>query len=328
VVVPQTVAVPDVKVDRRVFAVGPTQGFVAASAEVAAGMEANLAGLEKTYGELLTNYANLPRLDPAQQSNVRMQFDTWMGSGPLADMVRGWLAIRYADEVKTVTIRDFTFERFLAKPWGRPALVEAHFAIVDRSQTASGAPSERRHDVRVRISVATSWTIIDVYDATAGRWVAGDTPRYSPLVLEDEVTRTVGAYLQGESYLQGALVPGGSGRWDTEFWRVRNAAIAELNALFEKGTLRDRHFEDVTARITRFDPATFLGDGVVSVSVTGKLVEIGANDQRRVVTFTQPLRFLRSYGADVWVAVDAQEPDGTWDSGGVLAISEIDRTFG
>jgi hypothetical protein len=328
--IPQSVPLPEVKIDRRAFAIGPIQGLVAPSAEDAASMQANLAGIAQTYGELLTRYGNLPRLNSVDQANARMQFDTWMGTGPFADLVRGWLAIRYADEVKTVTVRDFTIERVYAKPWGRPALVEAHFAIVDRTETAIGTPSERRHDVRVRISVASSWRIIDVYDPTAGRWLAGDTPRYSPLVLEDEVTSAVALYLQNESYLYGAPVPSASRPPTTEFWKARVAALVELNELYQKGALRDRHFENVTVRITRFDPATFLGDGIVTVSVTGKLVEIDANGKRRVVPFTQPLRFLRTFGGEgsSWVAVDAQEPDGTWDSGGVLALSEIDRTFG
>ena len=135
--------------------------------------------------------------------------------------------------------------------------------------------------------------------------------------------------MSAESFAPGVW-PGGAARPPTTaFWKARNDALSEMNRLFMSGTLVDRHFENVTARILRFDPATFVGDGVLTVSVTGNLVEIGGDGTKRIVPFTQPLKFLRTYGDSVtWYAADAQEPDGTWDSGGILALTEIDRTFG
>ena len=135
--------------------------------------------------------------------------------------------------------------------------------------------------------------------------------------------------IRAESFAPG-VYPGGATRPPTTaFWKARGEALSQLGRTFDSGTLVDRHFEDVTARIVRFEPATYVGDGVLTVSVTGKLVEIAADGTKRTVPFTQPLKFLRTYGGGAgWFAVDAQEPDGSWDSGGVLALSEIDRQFG
>ena len=321
---------PIVTLDRKSFPIGAIEGFIAPSAEDIASLGSSQPGAEQTYSALMTKYANLPRLSQDERESTLAQFDTWIAPGPFADLVKGWLAIRYADETKTVSLRDFTVDRWYAKPWGRTVLADARFGIVINSDTKIGTPSERRHDVRVRLNIANSWRIIDAFDVTAGRWLIGDLPRFSPFVLENEVTEAVSQYLWSESYLSGAPVPGAPRPPVTAFWKARIAALNELAALYDSGKIRDRHFDDVAARIVRFDPATFFGDGVLEVAVTGKLVEVNGDGKKRVVPFTQHLRFLRSYadGVSFWTAADAQEPDGSWDSGGILALGEIDRSFG
>jgi hypothetical protein len=327
-----TLPAPLVKLDRRTFAIGaaPGFGFVSSTPEGAAQITGNLAGIDQGYTQLLNRYANLTRASATEQAATHLEFESSFGSGAFAEMVRGWLAIRYADETKSVTIADFALDRAYSKPWGRVALVDGHFGIVVRSDTRIGIPSEERHDVRVRISVAGNWQIIDVFDATAGRWLAGDTPQYSPLAIENEVTTAIGRYLQGESYLYGAPVPDAGLRATTAFQTARAAALTELRGLYESGKLRGRRFEDVSVRVVKFDPATYLGDGVVTVTTSGTLVETYAEGAKRSVRFTQPLRFLRTFAVQgaAWTAVDAQEPDGTWDSGGDLALEQIDGVFG
>lgn len=319
---------PIVTLDRRAFPIGPVQGFVAATPLDGGLVAANMPEIAKSYGDLLTKYASL-QMGAIDPDNTRMQFDAMHAAPRYVEALRKWLAYRGADDAVTVEIRDIALDGAYAKPWGRQAMIEVHFVLLVEHNGKINGPSTDEHAVRLRMSVAGNWQVIDAFDATAGRWLEGESPRYSALTLESEVPDIVAEYLSAESFAPGVW-PGGAVRPPTTaFWKARNDALSEMNQLFTSGTLTDRHFEDVTARILRFDPATYVGDGVLTVSVTGKLIEIAADGAKRTVPFTQPLRFLRTYGGvATWFAADAQEPDGSWDSGGVLALSEIDRTFG
>jgi hypothetical protein len=92
----------------------------------------------------------------------------------------------------------------------------------------------------------------------------------------------------------------------------------------------DRHFEGVTTRIVRFDPASYLGDGLITVSVSGRLVEKDGAGTVRQYPFTQQMKFLRSVknGFVALTVVDQQSTDGSWDSGGELALYANDAEFG
>jgi hypothetical protein len=323
-----TLVRPAVTLDRRQFPIGPVQGFVPASGEATSMFAGNMAGIARSYGELLTKYANLARLTQQEQESTRQRFESMHVAPRYVEILRGWLAIRGVDEEIAVEIREIALERAYAKPWGPPALIELHFVLVDRHTSQIVATTERERNVRLRMSVAGDWQVVDVFDATAGRWLEGDAPRYSALSLENEISDVIGDYLLAETYTAD-LAGFTTGRPATTFWSVRNQAIGELGARVASGELRDRHFEDVGARIVRFDPATFLGDGVLTVMLQGKLVETRGDGVKRTIPFTQALKFLRTYsGRAGWTAVDAQEPDGTWVSGGELALSEVDRSFG
>lgn len=320
---------PVVTLDRHTFAIAPVEGFIAASAEDAGLLAAFLPTMAKSYGDLLTSYANLIRLGTSDQDSRRTQFDAMHAAPRYVEILRRWLAYRSADDSVTVEIRDIALERAYAKPWGHQALIEVHFVLVDHHRGQINGPSTGERTVRLRMSVAGDWRIVDAFDATAGRWLEGESPRYSALSLENEIPDVVADYLITESFAPGVSPSGAVRPPTTAFWKARNDALTAMNERFTSGTLTDRHFEGVTARIVRFDPATYVGDGVLTVSVSGKLVEIAANGTKRTVPFTQPLKFLRTYSGFMgWTAVDAQEADGSWDSGGVLALSEIDRTFG
>jgi hypothetical protein len=328
-VAPPVLRRPIVTLDRRVFPIGPVQGFVAPTADDAAIFAASLTGIATSYGDLLTRYANLPRMGQADQDSTRMQFDAMHAAPRYVEVLRRWLAYRGADDDVTVEIRDIALDRAYAKPWGRLAMIEVHFVLVDQHKGKINGPSTEERTVRLRMSVTGNWQVIDAFDATAGRWLEGESPRYSAFSLESEVPDVVAEYLSAESFAPGVSPSGAARPPTTAFWKARLDALTEIGRLFDSGALVDRHFEDVTARILRFEPATYVGDGVLTVSLTGKLVEIAADGTKRTVSFTQPLKFLRTYGGGVsWFAADAQESDGSWDSGGVLALSEIDRTFG
>lgn len=320
---------PVVTLDRRVFPIGPVQGFVAPTADDAAIFAASLAGIASSYGELLSRYANLPRMAQAEQDSTRMQFDSMHAAPRYVEVLRRWLAYRGADDDVAVEIRDIALDRAYAKPWGRLAMIEVHFVLVDQHRGRINGPITEERTVRLRMSVAGNWQVIDAFDSTAGRWLEGESPRYSAFSLENEIPDVIAEYLSTESFAPGVYPSGATRPPTTAFWKARVDALGEISRLFESGALVDRHFEDVTTRILRFDPATYVGDGVLTVSITGKLIEIATDGTKRTVRFTQPLKFLRTYGGWVsWFAADAEEPDGSWDSGGVLALSEIDRTFG
>ena len=320
---------PIVTVDRRTFAIAPVDGFIAASAEDASLVSAFLPTMAKSYGDLLTKYANLIRLGTPDQDSTRTQFDAMHAAPRYVEILRHWLAYRSADDSVTVEIRDIGLERAYAKPWGRQALIEVHFVLVDHHSGQINGPSTEERTVRLRMSVAGDWRILDAFDATAGRWLEGESPRYSALSLENEIPDVVADYLSTESFGPGVSPSGATRPPTTAFWKIRLEALTGIGRLFESGSVVDRHFERVTVRILRFEPATYVGDGVLTVSVSGTLVEIAADGTKRTVPFVQPLKFLRTYGGFTgWTAVDAQEADGSWDSGGVLALSEIDRTFG
>ena len=116
----------------------------------------------------------------------------------------------------------------------------------------------------------------------------------------------------------------------TPFWHSRVAALNGMNALLRDGRLTERRFENVVVRIDAFDPMTAFGGGIVSATVTGRLVE--TLDGRTVRTsFGEPMKFFRFGASQVqlsgWTAVDAFE-DGEWVSGGDLALDKLETFHG
>ena len=82
-------------------------------------------------------------------------------------------------------------------------MIELHFVLVDQHRGRINGPSTEERQVRLRMSVAGSWQIVDAFDATAGRWLEGESPRYSALSLENEVADDVAEYLSAVSFALG-----------------------------------------------------------------------------------------------------------------------------
>lgn len=209
----------------------------------------------------------------------------------------------------------------LDRAWGSTAYVDAAVDLVDRGATEIPIHAT----LRLR-PTGFSFTIIDLYDPAGGRWLVGDAPRYAAVDLEAELPSAVAQYLASESLTSGREAFSGMIATDTPFGRVRNAAIIALNVRRAAGALSDRRFADVEASVGRFEPAWFGGDGVVTVTVRGTLVETTPGGVRRVA-FVQPLKFFRT-PEGAWMAIDAQEADGSWASGGDLALAEVARPHG
>jgi hypothetical protein len=209
----------------------------------------------------------------------------------------------------------------LTRAWGTMAYVDADIDLVDR-----GATNMPIH-VTLRLRpMGFSFTVMDLFDRTASAWLVGTDARYSALDLETELPFAASQYLSSESFSPGRDPYTGMLTAETPFGRTRNDAILALGALKAAGTISERHFENVTASVDRFEPAWFGGDGVVTVHLTGVLVELGATGTRRIA-FVQPLKFFRT-PEGFWTPVDAQEADGTWDSNGDLALADVARPHG
>ena len=104
----------------------------------------------------------------------------------------------------------------------------------------------------------------------------------------------------------------------------------KLDLSYKSGEFTTRRFDDVAVRISRFEPATFLGDGVVTVVVSGQLIT-AASGAERSTSMTRTLRFYRITRDGLnafWQVVDEQGPSGAWLSGGDLALAEIDQDRG
>jgi hypothetical protein len=224
--------------------------------------------------------------------------------------------------VPALTLTGWQLDGALMRAWGTPAYVDVTIRVHDK-----GPYEDRALSWRMRLQPIGFWhRVIDLYDASSGSWLIGEAPRYTALELDAELRWAAEAYLGNESFSSFRPSNAAIGGADTAFSRVRTEALNALNGRVAAGALAERYFENVTARIERFEPAWFGGDGVVTVTLRGRLVETIAGGKQVTSDFTQRLKFLRTF--DFWTAVDAQEQDGSWDSGGNLALAEVARPHG
>jgi hypothetical protein len=240
----------------------------------------------------------------------------------VAHVLERWTDVNWTETVPRTFVAGGT--RVLGgldRAWGSTAYVDVVVDLLDRGATEIPIHAT----LRVRPN-GFSFTIVDLYDDATGRWLIGDQPRYAAVDLAAELPQAVAGYLSSESLAPGRDAFSGLIATETPFGRARNAAILGLNAQRAAGALSERRFDDVEASLVRFEPAWFGGDGVVTVRVTGTLVETTPAGARRVA-FVQPLKFFRT-PEGAWIAIDAQEADGSWDSGGDLALAEVARPHG
>ena len=87
----------------------------------------------------------------------------------------------------------------------------------------------------------------------------------------------------------------------------------------------------MTVRISRFEPATFLGDGIVTAVINARLVTAAPSGPERSTPVTRTLRLYRITRDGLnanWQVVDEQGSSGAWLSGGNLELAEIDQDRG
>jgi hypothetical protein len=276
------------------------------------------------FADVVTAYQGVVSGDAEKQLTLRSQFDNQIAPGPFAEIVKIW-AVRDASAARKFTATDATLIKVYAKSWGRAAYADLGMKLVE-----AGGPHDSTRDLRIRVTIGRGWRVIDAWDAAMGRWLVGETPQYSGLALESEAPSAVANYLWNESYVAGGPIQYPQRPGTSNFMQARIDALNLLNDRFTSNRFIDRHFEGATVKILRFDPATYLGDGILTVSVSGRLIEKDSAGTSRTTPFTQQTKFLRTVrgGVSTLNAVDQQSTNGTWDSGGELALYAVDIEFG
>ena len=221
----------------------------------------------------------------------------------------------------TLTGAGWSLDGAVMRAWDSPAYADVTVTAVDHGAT----DLPLRWLLRLR-PIGSWFRVMDLREPTTGAWVIGTAPRYSALELETEMGGAVAWYLNSESYSSFRPTSNAMRAADAPFFRARGAAIDELNRQYAADAFRERYFENVNGSIERFEPAWFGGDGIVTLTITGRVVETRNNGTKATTSFSQRLKFLRT--PDSWTAVDAQNDDGSWASGGNLALAEVARPHG
>jgi hypothetical protein len=280
------------------------------------------------------------RKDPSAQN--RGTFDLMYAPGPYAELIRQSLQASVGPQPSPGLQRKFelgqlVIQHMYAKPWGRVAYIDAVLTFLDRVTEAAGKTSTVQHVQQARFvnQGHGMYKVIDGYDPMVARWVDGEQPRWSSLALEAEAPFPIGWYLQRESYVPAEQYPhaGAPGSYwlITAYDKSRNDFLNQLDASYAKKEFMTRRFDDVSVRISRFEPATFLGDGVVTVVLNARLVTAAPSGPERSSPVTRTLRFYRITRDGLntnWQAVDEQGANGAWLSGGNLELAEIDQDRG
>jgi len=281
------------------------------------------------------------RVDPNESSN-RALFDSLYAPGPYAELIRQSLlpwyrpAANQADQHK-FELGQLTIQHMYAKPWGRVAYIDATLSYNDRITTADGKVSRVQLSQQARFvnQGHGMYKVIDGYDPALGRWIDGEQPRWSALALEAEAPNQLWWFFQRESYVPGEqyphATPAGGRFLVTSFDGAWNDSLAKLDASYAKKEFATRRFDDLTVRISRFEPATFLGDGIVTLVVNARVVTAAVSGPERSTPVTRTLRFYRITRDGLnanWQVVDEQGSNGAWLSGGNIELAEIDQDRG
>jgi len=332
---PQSSPPPVVTVSQT-FALGTAAPLIEVVGPYRTAAETDLRVWVPNYLEALDKF----RSDPSGSN--RGLLDLMYAPGPYAEFMRQSLQASVGPQPSAGLQRKFelgqlTIQHMYAKPWGRVAYIDAQLSYLDRVTQAGGKTSTVQHVQQARFvnQGHGMYKVIDGYDPMVARWVDGEQPRWSALALEAEAPFPIGWYLQRESYVPAEQYPhaGAPGSWwlITVFDKARNDLVNQLDAAYAKKEFTNRRFDDASVRISRFEPATFLGDGVVTVVLSARLVTAAPGGPERSTPVTRTLRFYRITRDGLnsnWQAVDEQGADGTWLSGGNLELAEIDQDRG
>lgn len=287
------------------------------------------------YLDILDKYRN-----EGSDPNNRAMFEGAFAPGPYAEFVRQSLGGQFVTgpvpPARKFQLSQLAIQHMYAKPWGRVAYIDAMLSYVDRITAVDGKVTTVQHVQQARFvnQGHGQYKVVDGYDTVFGRWVNGEQPRWSGLALEAEASQGFGWYLTRETYVPGETYPHAAPEGQrflvTAFDKSWNDSLAKLDAGYQKGDFTSRRFDNVSVQVTRFEPATFLGDGVVTAVMNARLL-VGTPGNERATQVTRTVRFYRITRDGLnafWQAVDEQGADGNWLSGGNLELAEIDQDRG
>src|SRR5205814_8146557 len=127
-------------------------------------------------------------------------------------------------------------------------------------------------------------------------WATGAPTRSSPPARGAEAGGAVGSALarggcgRGAQSPHSAIAQGVPVQLSTPVAKSWEAAINALDEQYKRGDFAERRFAQVTASILTFEPATFIGDGVVTLRVDGKLVTVDKTGASSTTPVTRMLR--------------------------------------
>ena len=294
-------------------ATAPTRPLVAASPEQLQLAERAFAAY---FGQQL--FLTLQNLrDQRFNGSEEWMFATTFAPGPFADHVREMVTTRRENQTRTFLPGHATLENAWVRPSNGPfgsdvdvALVEGTVTFSDEILTGADRTVEP-HAWRVRALSQGQFLILD---GTEGSAPLAPMPAFDLATLDSEVAAQVSNHLHQE--VAGPQATPSSPFKGTAYWDARTAALDWLHELSTRGTLTDRHFENMRALITKFTPTSYLGDGYATVHLQGTLVEV-IDGVRHSYPVNESVVFQRfSLAQATWTAVDGQNDDGTWIANG------------
>jgi hypothetical protein len=247
--------------------------------------------------------------DLAYHGSEPYMFANTFAPTTFAERVQEMLQIPHPGETRYFIGRSATLDRgWPAATTTGVAVIEATIVFDDEVGTVAAHWSEEHTWVIRAFRQGGMFYILD--GAETGRDTLPAMAPFDPAALDSEVAAQVSQHLSQENVSQNgrpmAMYKG------TAYWDARKGALDWLAKLAEQGVLTDRHFEGVTAQVVEFAPASFLGDGIVTVRLTGTLVEV-MRGVRRTYPVDELVRFQRTAAAHAfWLAVDEQDDNGNW----------------
>jgi len=311
---PQPLSVA-VRVEPSVAAAAPVPALVPATSEQLKSAEKEfVARFTERFG-FVTTLQSLR--DQRYNGGEEWMFTTNFAPGPFADHVRELITTHRENEIRTFNAGEASLENAWVRPstgpFGNPAnvsLVQGTVTFTDEVVTGGGRTIET-HQWRLRALSQGQFFILDgVEDAGALTPVAP----FDQATLDGELATWVAAHLHEEEVGPSAMpmAPFQS----TAYWNARKGALDWLHELAARGSLTDRHFEDMRAQVTQYRPTSYLGDGFITVQLHGTLAET-MNGARHTYPVNESVVFQRfSFAQAYWLAVDGQNSDGSWIANG------------
>lgn len=217
------------------------------------------------------------------------------------------------DVERKFAVGSLRIDRYLVKPWGTRALAEVTVTILDKA--VDGSLPDQAETGRLRLT-GDKMFVTDAWDYASGGWFNG-TKGKSDAEVREGLTWAIPPHLGLETWVPGSA-PVNWGDESTPFWRAWHAYLLSL----DRSATTSRTFENVTARIERYETFADIPDGLATVHVRGTIVTTDAGGKSARKPFERTMRVF--FGNWIPEVVDEQITPGVWLSGGDLALGARD----